>query len=38
MGIATHTFWAMSSRGMATGFNDTMHITLSGVFSLLVLR
>jgi hypothetical protein len=35
-GIATHTFWAMSSRGMATGFNDTMHITLSVVFSLLV--
>ncbi len=36
-GIATHTFWAMSSRGMATGFNDTMHITLSAVFSLLVI-
>lgn len=36
VGIATHTFWAMSSRNMATGFNDTMHITLSGVFSLLV--
>lgn len=36
VGIATHTFWAMSSRDMATGFNDTMHITLSGVFSLLV--
>jgi hypothetical membrane protein len=36
VGIATHTFWAMSSRGMATGFNDTMHITLSVVFSLLV--
>jgi hypothetical protein len=35
-GIATHTFWAMSSRDMATGFNDTMHITLSVVFSLLV--
>src|SRR5215471_646317 len=26
----------MSSRGMAAGFNDTMHITLSVVFSLLV--
>jgi hypothetical protein len=26
----------MSSRGTATGFNDTMHITLSGVFSLLM--
>ena len=37
VGIATHTFWAMSSRDMATGFNDTMHIILSGVFSLLVL-
>lgn len=36
VGIATHTFWAMSSRGMATGFNDTMHIALSSVFSLLV--
>ena len=36
VGIATHTFWAMSSRDMATGFNDTMHITLSAVFSLLV--
>jgi Protein of unknown function (DUF998) len=36
VGIATHTFWAMSSRDMATGFNDTMHITLSVVFSLLV--
>jgi magnesium-transporting ATPase (P-type) len=36
VGIPTHTFWAMSSRDMATGFNDTMHITLSVVFSLLV--
>ena len=36
LGIATHTFWAMSSRDMATGFNDTMHISLSVVFSLLV--
>ena len=35
-GIATHTFWAMSSRDMATGFNDTMHIALSGVFSVIV--
>jgi hypothetical membrane protein len=35
-GIPTHTFWAMSSRDMATGFNDTMHITLTGVFSLIV--
>jgi hypothetical membrane protein len=36
VGLATHTFWAMSSRGMPAGFNDTMHIALSGVFSLLV--
>lgn len=36
VGIATHTFWAMSSRDMATGFNDTMHIILSGVFSVIV--
>lgn len=36
VGIPTHTFWAMSSRDMATGFNDMMHITLSVVFSLLV--
>ncbi|WIV53946.1 DUF998 domain-containing protein [Amycolatopsis nalaikhensis] len=36
VGIATHTFWAMSSRGTPPGFNDTMHIVLSGVFSLLV--
>jgi hypothetical protein len=36
VGIATHTFWAMSSRGMATGFNDTMHIALSALFSLFV--
>lgn len=37
VGLATHTFWAMSSRGRPPGFNDTMHIALSGVFSLLVL-
>jgi hypothetical membrane protein len=37
VGIPTHTFWAMSSRGMATGFNDTMHITLSMVFSVTVI-
>jgi uncharacterized membrane protein len=33
VGIATHTFWAMSSRDRVTGFSDTMHITLSVVFS-----
>jgi hypothetical protein len=37
VGVPTHTFWAMSSRDMATGFNDTMHITLSVVFSILVI-
>jgi hypothetical protein len=36
VGIPTHTFWAMSSRDMAGGFNDTMHIALSAVFSVLV--
>ena len=30
------TVWAMSSRGMEGGFNDTMHIVLSAVFSVLV--
>lgn len=33
VGIPTHTFWAMNSRGMQPGFNDTMHATLSLVFS-----
>lgn len=37
VGIPTHTFWAMSSRGTASGFNDTMHIASSAVFSILVL-
>jgi hypothetical membrane protein len=36
VGIPTHTFWAMSSRNMATGFNDTMHIATSAVFGLLM--
>lgn len=36
VGLWSHTIWAMSSRDMATGFNDTMHIALTGVFSLLV--
>jgi hypothetical protein len=36
VGPWTHTIWAMSSRGLETGFNDTMHITLSMVFSVLV--
>jgi hypothetical protein len=36
VGLTTHTIWAMSSRGMATGFNDTMHIALSTVFGILV--
>ena len=36
VGLWNHTVWAMSSRDLATGFNDTMHITLTAVFSLLV--
>jgi hypothetical membrane protein len=36
VGFPTHTVWAMSSRGMKTGFNDTMHIAMSVVFSVLV--
>jgi hypothetical protein len=34
VGFPTHTVWAM--RGMDGGFNDTMHIVLSAVFSVLV--
>ena len=36
IGFPTHTVFAMSSRWMEAGFNDTMHIILSGVFSLSV--
>ena len=36
VGFPTHTVWAMSSRDMESGFNDTMHIILSAVFSVLV--
>jgi Protein of unknown function (DUF998) len=36
VGFPTHTVFAMSSRWMEGGFNDTMHIILSGVFSLFV--
>lgn len=36
VGIPTHTVFAMSSRWMEAGFNDTMHIVLSSVFSLFV--
>lgn len=35
-GIPTHTVFAMSSRWMETGFNDTMHIAFTMGFSLLV--
>lgn len=35
-GLPTHTVWPMSSRDMEAAFNDTMHIVLSIVFSLLV--
>jgi hypothetical protein len=38
VGFPNHTVWAMSSRGMEGGFNDTMHIILSAaVFSALVI-
>jgi hypothetical membrane protein len=37
VGFPTHTVWAMSSRSMKSGFNDTMHIVLSAVFSVLVI-
>lgn len=36
IGIPTHTVFAMSSRWMEAGFNDTMHIVLTGIFSLFV--
>jgi hypothetical membrane protein len=36
LGLPTHTVWAMSTRDMETGFNDTMHIILSAIFSLFV--
>jgi hypothetical membrane protein len=36
VGIPNHTVFAMSSRGMEGGFNDTMHIILTGVFCLIV--
>jgi hypothetical protein len=32
----THTVFAMSYRSMEAGLNDTMHIILSGLFSLCV--
>lgn len=34
--LPTHTIWAMSSRGMVPGVNDTLHATTTLVFSLLV--
>ena len=37
IGLPTHTIFAMSSRWMEFAFNDTMHITLSMVFSLFVI-
>ncbi|MGT2462580.1 DUF998 domain-containing protein [Sinomonas atrocyanea] len=37
VGIPTHTFWAMNSRGMQPGVNDTMHATLSLIFSASVM-
>lgn len=35
-GIPTHTVFAMSSRWMEGGFNDTMHQAFTGIFTLLV--
>jgi hypothetical membrane protein len=35
-GLPTHTVWPMSSRDREPAFNDTMHIVLSIVFSLLL--
>jgi hypothetical protein len=36
IGFPTHTVFAMSSRWMTAGFNDTMHAMLSLTFSLIV--
>jgi hypothetical protein len=36
IGFPTHTVFAMSSRWMEVGFNDTMHIALSMVFTVFV--
>jgi hypothetical protein len=36
IGLPTHTVFAMSSRWMTTGFNDTMHASLSLAFGLVV--
>ena len=35
-GLPTHTVFAMSSRSMETGFNDTMHQAFTGMFTVLV--
>jgi hypothetical membrane protein len=37
VGFPAHTVWAMSSRGMEGGFNDTMHIIMSAIFSVLLI-
>lgn len=36
IGLPTHTAFAMSSRWMTAGFNDTMHASLSLAFGLVV--
>jgi Protein of unknown function (DUF998) len=36
IGLPTHTVFAMSSRWMTAGFNDTMHASLSLAFGLVV--
>ena len=35
-GIPTHTVFAMSSRWMEAGFNDTMHKAFTGIFTILI--
>jgi hypothetical membrane protein len=34
--LPTHTIWAMSSRGTAAGFNDTMHMVTTAAFAFLI--
>lgn len=36
LGVPTHTVFAMSSRWMEAGFNDTMHVAFTAVFTLFV--
>ncbi len=36
IGLPIHTIWAMSSRWLEPGFNDTMHSTLTGVWGVAI--